>query len=132
MTSKEIKIKSATIRLLSPGIVETIIADYTTLDCENVLKIKETNLELTGGLPYAVLVDSGMFTGITQEARELSASSEFSQNTIAKALLVRSLGHRIVGEFYIRVNKPKIKTKIFADRTKAIEWLQKKVSNCPN
>src|SRR5690606_33800995 len=98
------------------------------LDTDDILEIKEINKRLTGGKQYALLVDSGMYTTITNKGRELSASKEFQQQTTAKALLVRSLGHRLVGRFYVRVNKPHIKTKIFSDRNKAIEWLKQQVN----
>lgn len=127
MNTKEIETQGARIRLINSSLVENVIIDYTSIDTEEVLKIKEVNLQLTDGKPYAVLVDSGLFTSITKEARELSASTEFAQRTIAKALLVHSLGHRIVGEFYIKINKPIIKTKIFTNRDKAIEWLNKEI-----
>lgn len=124
MKLQETKTEIATIRLLAPRIVENIIHDYVTLDIENVREIKEINKKLVSEHPYAVLVDSGLFTSITMEARKLSASSEFAESTVAKALLVRSLGHRMVGQFYIKVNKPRINTKIFSDREQAIEWLK--------
>lgn len=127
MDIKEIEIHCARIRLINSSLVENVIIDYTSIDTEDVLKIKKVNLQLTDGKPYAVLVDSGLFTSITKEARELIASAEFAQKTIAKAILVHSLGHRIVGEFYIKINKPLIKTKIFANRDKAIEWLNKEI-----
>lgn len=127
MNTKKIEIQGATIRLITPSIVENVILEYTSIDTEEVLKIKEANKQLTDGRPYAVLVNSGLFTSITKEARELSASTEFAQMTIAKALLVHSLGHRIVGEFYIKINKPLIKTKVFSNRDKAIEWLNKEI-----
>lgn len=127
--SNEIKTQSAIIRLLTPNIVENIILDYVTVEKEIVMELKRVNQQLTAGEPYAVLVDSGILTTISKEARELSASSEFAKDTIAKALLVRNLGHRIVGEFYLRINQPFIKTKIFSERGKAIEWLEKQIRN---
>lgn len=119
----------ATVRLLAPGVVENIIHDNVALDVQEIKELKEINKELTEGGTYAVLVNSGMFTSITKEARELTASSQFQQKTIAKALLVPSLGHRLVGRFYITVNKPHITTRIFSpsDRDKAISWLQELV-----
>ena len=128
MNPEEIKTQCATIRLLTPDIIENIIHDHATLEKENVLEIKAVNKQLSLGQPYAVLVDGGTYTTISKEARELSASKEFAQKTIAKALLVRNLGQRIVGQFYIKVNKPHIKTKIFSDREKAIEWLNRQIN----
>jgi hypothetical protein len=129
MISEDIITESATIRLIAHGIIENIINDNGTLEIENVLEIKEVNKKLSNGQPYAVLVDSGMYGTISKEARELLASKEFAETTIAKALLVRSLGHRIVGKFYIRINKPFIPTKIFSDREEAINWLSLQLNN---
>ena len=129
MISEDIIIESATVRIITHGIIENIINDYCTLQRENVLEIKEVNKQVSNGQPYAVLVDSGIYTAISKEARELLASKEFAEITIAKALLVRSLGHRIVGQFYIRINKPFIPTKIFSDREEAIKWLSVELSN---
>lgn len=118
---------SVTVRLLAPTIVENIIHDNSEIDVEDIRQLKEINKKLTGGVNYAVLVSSGMMTSITPEARELSADKDFQQKTVAKALLIRSLGHRLVCRFYIKVNKPFIKTKIFSDRNEAIKWLKEQV-----
>lgn len=119
--------ESVTVRLLTPTIVENIIHDNSDIDVEDILQLKEINKKLTGGANYAILVNSGMMTSITKEARELSADKDFQQQTVAKALLVRSFGHRLVCRFYIKVNRPHIKTKIFSDRHEAIKWLKKQV-----
>lgn len=116
-----------TVRALTPRIVENIIHDNSDIDVEHIRQLKEINKRLTGGAKYAVLVNSGMMTSITAEARELSADKDFQQETVAKALLIRSFGHRLVCRFYIKVNKPHIKTQIFSDRNEAIAWLKEQV-----
>lgn len=127
MENQEIKIDCATIKLIKKGIIENVIHDYVTLDYEQVAEIRSINQKLSDGVHYAVLVDSGLYTSITKEARELSASKEFSKTTLAKALLVRNMGHRLVGQIYIKMNKPHIKTKIFSNREKAIKWLNSQI-----
>ncbi|MBD3637098.1 MAG: hypothetical protein HUJ25_07095 [Crocinitomicaceae bacterium] len=123
---QEIKTSSATIRLISPGIIENIIRDNSVLDILEIKEIKAANEEMAEGKKYVLLINSGQYTSITKEGMELSASETFQRNTIAKALLVNSLGHRIVGNFYIKFNKPFIVTQIFSDRDKAISWLKTK------
>ena len=129
MVTQDLITKSATVRLIAHGIIENVLNDYSTLEREDVLEIKDANIKLSNGQAYAVLVDSGVYTTISKEARELLASKEFAQKTIAKALLVHSLGHRIVGRFYIRINKPYTTTKVFSDREEAINWLSIQLSN---
>lgn len=126
-TSTEHKTYVGVFKLITSGIIEICIDDNTNIDVEEVSHIKEMNMKLANGKKYAVLVNSGNFTTITKEARELTASKEFVKNTIAKALLVHSLAQLIIGRFYIRINKPHIKTHLFKDRDKAIEWLKKQV-----
>lgn len=125
--TKETKTKSAKIRLISPNLIENIIQNYAGIDAEDVLEIKEMNKEIAEGKRYAVLFDTGEYTSFTKEARELASSKEFVGDTIAKALLVRSLGHRIVANFYININKPVMTTKVFEDRDKAINWLNEQI-----
>ena len=127
MSLQEIKTKNLTARLISENIVENVVHDNSTLDVEDILEIKEINKKLTNGNKYVLLVDSGMITTITKEGRELSASPEFQQNTIAKALYVRSYGHRLIGNVYIKLNKPAIKTRIFSCRDQALEWLNSEI-----
>lgn len=106
------------------GILENRIIDSVEIDVKDVYQAKEDNLAITNGKPYCILVNSGKYTTISKEALELSASPDFKQNTIAKALLIQELPHRIVGNFYMRFKKPAIKTKIFTDRAKALIWLK--------
>ena len=87
--------------------------------------LKAANLTLVGDEPYTVLVQAEELINFTVKARELVASESFKGNNIAKALLFRSLGQRIIANFYIKIHKPFIKTKLFGEREKAIAWLRK-------
>ena len=120
---KKLKSRCATIQLIAPNIVENIIDDYASVEPEDLWEIKKLNEELVGGGKYGAVVDSGNMTSISKEARELVASKEFQQNTLAKAVVIRSLGHRIILKFYMQINKPHIKTKIFTEREDAIAWI---------
>lgn len=114
--------------LLEDQILENIIKPGVTIEIEDMWKIKEANMKLIADKKYCILVTSHYLADISKEARELAAGIDFQMNTLAKALLVETTGHRIVGNFYIKVNKPAIKTKIFSDRNKAMEWLRKQLT----
>ena len=111
---------------LGNGIIENIVKGGVSIEYEDVLQIKETNQSLANGKKYVLLISSEPFATISKAARELSASKEFAETTLAKAILVDSLGQTLVVNFYLSINKPKIKTKMFSmkDRDKAIEWLK--------
>jgi hypothetical protein len=124
---KEIFTTKCRAQLLEPNLLENKIRDGFTLNAEDVLELKKVNIELTNDSHYAILVIFGHLTEVTKEARELIASKEFQRNTIAKALLVDNIGHRLVGNFYLTVNRPHIKTRLFTDRDLAIKWLKEEL-----
>lgn len=113
--------------MIEPGLIENYIKPGVNIDVSDAWEIKKSNLELTNGNSYAVLVVSGHLSSITKGAREVVASRQFVGKTIAKALLVDSLGHRIVGNFYLTVNKPLITTRVFTDREVALHWLRSQI-----
>ncbi|MBK9191731.1 MAG: hypothetical protein IPM77_09575 [Crocinitomicaceae bacterium] len=124
LLQKEIETVKFKAKMIEPGLIENYIKPGVNIDVADAWEIKKSNMELTNGNSYAVLVVSGHLSSVTKGAREVVASRQFVGKTIAKALLVDSLGHRLVGNFYLTVNKPLITTKIFTDREAAINWLR--------
>jgi len=62
----------------------------------------------------------------TAEARKLYATNPYIKEfRIADAFLVKSVSVRIIANFFIKVIKPQVKTKLFSDKEEAIEWLEK-------
>jgi hypothetical protein len=129
MESIKIELANACAYLLFPGMIENVVKPGVSFDVKDALELKEANKKLSNGKPYVVLVTSGEMSTVTKEARELIASEDYKQVTIAKALVISSLGHKIVGNFYLSINKPRIKTQLFSDREKAIEWLKNELKN---
>jgi hypothetical protein len=119
----EHKTSKCIIKLIDTLIVENKIIDGSNIDVIDLTEIRNINRTLTKDKPYSILLDAGKFTSITAEAREISATEEFSKNLIAKAFVINSIPQRIVGNFYIKVNKPFASTKLFTSKEKAIEWL---------
>jgi hypothetical protein len=112
------------IRLLESGIIENIIKEGVHVEKQDVQELKEANQGLAGGEKYAVLISPHYLSTFSKEARELTASFEFAMDTVASAIIVDNMGHRLVGEFYLQVNKPHINTKLFSNKEDAIDWLR--------
>lgn len=128
----KISLEKTEVFLLEDGILENHVKAMSHIEESDIWAIKKANLSLTNGKPYCILVTAGHLSSISKEAKELTASKDFAQNTIAKAILVDSLGHKIVGNLYLKINKPYIKTKVFTSRALAIAWLQSQIRNKPN
>ena len=122
-------IEKAEAFMLQGIIIENILRAGVTLEPEDVRSIKEMNLRLCKGKNYALLVDPKEGSSITDEARTLLASKELAELNIAKAILIYTQKQKIIGNIYLKINKPSVKTRIFTDRAKALEWLQLQISN---
>jgi hypothetical protein len=61
----------------------------------------------------------------TSEMREVSASPEYNAFYIAVALVSPSVAMKLLGNFYLRINKPVVPTRFFATRESAVFWLGK-------
>lgn len=73
---------------------------------------------------YAVIDFGGSLTSTT-EARKKYADSEYINTyRIADAFLVRSLGLKLVANFFVNVTKPKVRTKVFNTEKDAEHWLK--------
>lgn len=117
------------ITLLEPNLLENFVLDYAVIELEDLLEAKKINQELTKGEPYVAILTFGEMTEVTKAAREQIASFEHKQNTIAKAILVNDIGNRLLGNFYLSVNKPFIKTRLFTSRENALDWLRHELKN---
>ncbi|MGE0560760.1 MAG: hypothetical protein AB7O47_03005 [Flavobacteriales bacterium] len=61
---------------------------------------------------------------VTKEAREFSASVDGLKYSSAEAYVFNSLPHRIIGNFYLKFNKPSVPTKFFNTKEEAEVWLK--------
>jgi hypothetical protein len=93
------------------------------LDAHDGMEIRKRILSLCPNQKFAVLVDGSNYFSTTAELRELIASDTFTQLRFATAICTQSLAGKIIGNFFIKVNKPASPTKIFSSEKLAFEWL---------
>ncbi len=112
------------VTLLEDSIIENYIKAGIVIEVEDLEELKKISAELAGHKPYVILVTSGELASFSKEARELSASKAFITNAKAKAIVVDSIAKKIIGNFYLKVNKPYLQTKLFSEKEKALQWLR--------
>ncbi len=71
-----------------------------------------------------VLIDLTKVTEIAKEARDYFANERTSSIQRATALLIKSPVSRVIGNFFMGLNKPIYPAMLFTNPQKAIEWLQ--------
>lgn len=128
-TQHIIELENVIIKQLFEGIHENHIKAGKDFNVTDAWTTKKNNLDLCDGKGYCVLITLGHLSNVTKDARIVTSSKEYGQKTIAKAILVETLGEKLLGNFYITVNKPFTKTKLFNDRETAISWLKSEFEN---
>lgn len=115
--------KHSKIQLLDNGIVELHSNDDTVYDVDMIKEVVNEIGNLTGGKKCKQITIAGIYTSVTKEGRDFMASDEAVKFTIAEAFVIQSLAQRILGNFFLKFNRPKVPTKIFTDKQKAELWL---------
>lgn len=123
---KTIQTKVATISYDPKSrIVRMKILDGAEIEVENAAENREAVFQLTSGEKHLLVVDArSVNVYVSKEARAYSAAFEAGGPCIAKAFVVNSTANRLIGNFYINFNKPKVATKLFSGEEKAVEWLK--------
>ena len=81
--------------------------------------------ELAQGKRRAVLLDMRAHaTSATRECREYYAGAQAQEVNLAVAMLVRSNISRILGNFFLGLNKTRFPFRIFSDVDDALAWLR--------
>jgi hypothetical protein len=80
--------------------------------------------KIGNGKKFPVFIDAGDYVNVDKEVRIFSASKEGNIYTLADAIAYNSFAQKLVANFYLKHNKPAIPTKIFSEKTEAIEWLK--------
>jgi hypothetical protein len=109
--------------LRKDGIVQIILFPSIDVTPGHVKIMLETSLELTNGIPTPILMFIGEFSTFGKEAREYSANPENIKAVSAIAYVIDNLGHKLVINFFMKINKPPKPIKMFMDETSAVDWL---------
>jgi hypothetical protein len=87
---------------------------------ENVAAAKR----LAGDRKVLVLIDMSEIKMISREARALYAGPETSAYSLAQALITKSPISRMIGNFFIGLNKTSHPVRLFNSEDEALIWLK--------
>ena len=81
-------------------------------------------VKLSAGKRYPILVDLRPIKSIDRDAREYYARGDQTEVVTAVALLIGSPISRVIGNFILALNTPRIPAKIFTSEAEALDWLR--------
>ena len=98
------------------------ILEGSEIELADALQNREATKLLTKNDRYLILVDGRVSLSVSREARDFAAQSQ-NEGAIASGMIITSTANKLIGNFYINVNKPNIPTRLFSSEEKALEWL---------
>ncbi len=113
-----------TLELLAGNIVRIRIHENAFLDMADLKELKRLKIELTKDQPHVMLFLAPRLGNLTKEGREYAATAEASVNAVAKAIVTFNLGMRILVDFFLIINKPKLPHRSFSNEQEALRWLR--------
>lgn len=109
-------------RIFAPGLFHVYFFSDSIITMEFTERIDQFN-EACGGKAYRNLYEFEPRVDLDPEVREWAAHSSGNKKTIADALVINNLAHKLLADFYVKYNKPFKPTKVFNNRDRAVKWL---------
>jgi hypothetical protein len=96
-----------------------------THNLEDAKEVVRVHNDLAEEQPSPVLADiRAAAVGADREARTYYTTEEAARLKTAMAMVVDSPLQRMLGNFFLRLNRPPYPTRLFADQEAALSWLQ--------
>lgn len=107
------------------GFVHTRVAPGSEIQLQDAKANTAKVIEVSGGANYPILVDLKEIKSISKEARDHFSMRGRKPNVTAIAMLVSSPLSRIIGNFFLGLNKPTVPTRMFTSEEDAIYWMKR-------
>lgn len=120
---KNLETNTASVNLCNDGIIRVMLkrkSEITRSDTEENIKAYR---EISGGKKCAFLIYCEDGTVVyTDEARKRAKELESTFDKTCMAVLVKTLGHKLVANFYLNVYKPNFPYRVFNKMEEAEAW----------
>lgn len=121
----KVELSHSEVFLREDGIVEIDVKENADIGVEQCKELTTTYEDLLEDKKYPLLHIVGDYVTMTKEAREYASSIEGLKFSKAEAFVINSLPHKILANFYMKMNKPSVPTKFFRTKQEAVVWLLK-------
>lgn len=111
--------------LRNDGIGYSLVTAGSEVNLEDAEAGVEIIRSLDKGRQIPIIVDIRRIKSISKEARKHFAADRVRPSATAVGLLISSSVSRVIGNFFVQLNKPKVPTRIFNRPEEASEWLSR-------
>ena len=106
------------------GIVRTKVKPQAEVTLKESLENSLVVNDLHTNKKFPLLIDSRLIKSISKEARDHFSIKNRSTNINSFAVIIESPLSRIIGNFFMGLNKPTVPAKLFNNEQDAITWLK--------
>jgi len=107
------------------GIARTVVKADAEIGMKEAIENTNAVSSLFEGKKFPLLIDSRNIKYITKEARDHFSMRNRESVVNSFAILIYSPLSRIIGNFFMGLNKPRVPAKLFNDEEEAVKWLRK-------
>lgn len=111
------------LELNDQGFYELIIKDNVEISIEDAILIREAQKKM-GGKRLPMLIYGGKYSSTNTDALKFISKNENMPYSKASAYLMFTLSQILLGNFYLKMNKPERPTRFFKNKEEAIIWLK--------
>ena len=124
MQAEAIELRAMRMWLGDDGIVRAIVGPGAQVSRADAVEAVATTNRLTGGRKAPLIVDCRGIAYMDREARSYYAGEEARATVHCVGLLVASPVSRVLGSFFLGLNRPPMPTRLFTSEGRAVEWLK--------
>ncbi len=121
---KIIKTRTSTMWIDEDGILHSVYSEGMDVELDDVKENMGVLKQLTGGKRAPYIIDIRGVHSVTREARDTASTAEALSITNSTALLIGSPISRVIGNFFMGLNKPPYPLRLFTSEEKAMAWLK--------
>lgn len=121
---KKINLGHSVIFQRGDGIVEIDCSDNFEYEVVHIKENYELLKKMAGKNKMLVLSCSKPFTTVTKAVRDFVASAQHRHFVKAEAFVIHTLGQSIMGNFFLKINKPIVPARFFKKKEDAEKWLR--------
>ncbi|MBL7727423.1 MAG: STAS/SEC14 domain-containing protein [Dinghuibacter sp.] len=94
------------------------------IDRKIAMQVVQLRKEFTNNTPYPILADARNVVSTTRDAREYISSAESIEGVLAGAILTDTSFNAFIANFFVKVTRPKLPTRVFSREEDALKWLE--------
>ena len=107
------------------GIARTKVKPDSEITLMHAIENGKAVTSLFNNKKFPILIDSRGIRSMTREAREHFSLNGRESKTSAFGIIIKSPLSRVLGNFFMGVNKPTVPTRLFDNEDDAVKWLKK-------